>query len=207
MSRHECHDGVASPGFDRETGHRRLRQRDQAHIERSVRQAGQCLLRRQHGHLDIDRGVLLAQQVEGLRQQVRDGSGGSAEPHASGKPLHLPLHIVQRPFRIGQQAARALHRDDLGRIAPGAAADLLAVDLGQAHLQPVADPIKTFAWNGRSSDIALSMVAGEILVENGRYTRGDEVEIVAAGAAAIEKVWDITRRNGALSTDRFARSF
>jgi hypothetical protein len=51
------------------------------------------------------------------------------------------------------------------------------------------------------------MVAGEILVENGRYTRGDEVEIVAAGAVAIEKVWDITRRNGALSTDRFARSF
>src|SRR5262249_28322267 len=37
---------------------------------------------------------------------------------------------------VTTQAAVALRRDDIGRIAPGARADLVAIDLGKPHLVP-----------------------------------------------------------------------
>lgn len=104
-------------------------------------------------------------------------------------------------------ASQALGRGDLGRLAPGCQADLLVVDLDQPHFQPVADPVKALVWNGRGSDIALSMVAGEVLVNGGRYTRGDEAAIVAEGAQAIEKAWAWARERGLLAPERFASSF
>ena len=105
------------------------------------------------------------------------------------------------------KGARALGRDDIGRLAPGCQADLVVVDLGRPHFQPVADPVKNAVWNGCGSDIVLSMVAGEILVEQGCYARGNEAEIIIAGAKAIEKVWEMARRNGQLAPARFAQSF
>ena len=86
-------------------------------------------------------------------------------------------------------AADVLGRPDLGRIEPGATADLIAIDLAQAHLQPVYDPIKVLVWNGTGRDVHFVMVAGEALITDGRFTRGPESEIVAAGAAAMHRVW------------------
>jgi cytosine/adenosine deaminase-related metal-dependent hydrolase len=86
-------------------------------------------------------------------------------------------------------AAEVLGRSDLGRIEPGATADLIAINLAQAHLQPVYDPIKVTVWNGTGRDVDFVMVAGEVLVKDGRFTRGPEQEIVAAGAAAMQRVW------------------
>jgi hypothetical protein len=54
--------------------------------------------------------MVLAQPFERLRQQVRDRARRRAEPHSPFQPLHLALNIVQRPLRIGQQPARALHQ-------------------------------------------------------------------------------------------------
>lgn len=85
--------------------------------------------------------------------------------------------------------ADVLGRPDLGRIEPGATADLIAIDLAQAHLQPVYDPIKVLVWNGTGRDIHIVMVAGEALITDGRFIRGAEREIVAAGAAAMHRVW------------------
>jgi 5-methylthioadenosine/S-adenosylhomocysteine deaminase len=86
-------------------------------------------------------------------------------------------------------AADVLGRPDLGRIEPGATADLIAIDLAQAHLQPVYDPIKVLVWNGTGRDVHFVMVAGEALITDGRFIRGPEREIVAAGAAAMHRVW------------------
>ena len=86
-------------------------------------------------------------------------------------------------------AADVLGRDDLGRIAPGARADLLVVDMAAAHLQPVSDPIKTFVWNAAAADISAVLVDGRVLVEGGRFALADERAIIDAGAAAVHKVW------------------
>lgn len=86
-------------------------------------------------------------------------------------------------------AAAALRRDDLGRIAPDARADLTVVDLGKAHYQPVSDPLRAFVWMGRG-DVSTVIVDGRIVVDGGRYELGDEDAIVAAGVAAVERVWN-----------------
>ena len=42
--------------------------------------------------------------------------------------------------------ARALGRSDIGRLAPGAKADIIIVDLHRLHSGPVDDPIKTLVY-------------------------------------------------------------
>lgn len=95
-------------------------------------------------------------------------------------------------------AARALRRDDLGRIAPGAKADLLAIDMLRPALQPVADPLVALVWRASGNDIWSSMVDGKLLIDSGRPTFCDEAAVTAAGAAAVEKVWKMGAAAGFL---------
>jgi cytosine/adenosine deaminase-related metal-dependent hydrolase len=90
---------------------------------------------------------------------------------------------------VTTEAAAALQRSDIGRIAPGARADLVAVDLGRPNLRPVSDPIKALVWRGSGHDVWATVVGGETLVNEGCYLRGDEAKIAEAGAFAVEKVW------------------
>src|SRR5262249_12506315 len=64
-------------------------------------------------------------------------------------------------------AARALGRDDLGRLAPGAKADLVIFDFGGLHYTPVHDPIKSLIEDGTGSDVELVMVDGKVVVRDG----------------------------------------
>ena len=92
--------------------------------------------------------------------------------------------------------AAALGRDDIGRIAPGCRADLVVVDLGASHLAPVSDPLKTMVWHAGRADIRAVIVDGRLVVEDGGHLLVDEAAIVAAGAAAVRKVWDEGRGRG-----------
>ena len=86
-------------------------------------------------------------------------------------------------------SAAALGRPDLGRIAPGARADLVVFDMGGAHLAPVSDPLKTLVWHANAADVAAVIVDGAVIVEGGRHLLVDEAAIIEAGSAAVRKVW------------------
>ena len=90
---------------------------------------------------------------------------------------------------VTTEAAAAIGRDDIGRLAPGLRADLVAIDLGGSHLRPVSDPLKALVWRASAHDVWATMVDGRLLVNEGRYLAGDEARITEAGASAIEKVW------------------
>jgi cytosine/adenosine deaminase-related metal-dependent hydrolase len=87
--------------------------------------------------------------------------------------------------------ADALGRPDLGRIAPGAKADLLVYDLWKPHLQPVWDPIKNLVWKGNAGDLALVMIHGRPVVRDGRLLTDDEAPIMHTATVAARKIWDI----------------
>jgi len=91
---------------------------------------------------------------------------------------------------VTTEAAAAIGRDDIGRLAPGRRADLVAIDLGRSHLRPVSDPLKALVWRASAHDVWATMVDGRLLVNEGRYLAGDEARITEAGASAIEKVWN-----------------
>ncbi len=95
------------------------------------------------------------------------------------------------------EAAAAIKRPDLGEIRPGATADLTVVDLSHPHLQPLFDPRRALIWLANRANIDMVVVDGRVLLEAGQYTGGDESAIIAAGIAAIEKIWNLPEAQAA----------
>lgn len=87
--------------------------------------------------------------------------------------------------------AAALGRSDLGRLAPGARADITVVDMTHPHLQPLADPRRGLVALANRDSIDLVLVDGTVRVEEGRAVGCDEAPIIAAGTAAIRRIWDL----------------
>jgi cytosine/adenosine deaminase-related metal-dependent hydrolase len=86
--------------------------------------------------------------------------------------------------------AKALGRDDLGRLTPGAKADLVIINLRTARYGPIRDPINALVEYGSGADVETVIVDGEVVVENGRSTRIDEDELFAQAEAGAQRAWD-----------------
>jgi 8-oxoguanine deaminase len=71
--------------------------------------------------------------------------------------------------------AAALGRDDLGRLAPGAKADITIVDLSALHTGPVDDPIRTLLYNTNGASVRSVIVDGRTIMED-RQIPGVDVE-------------------------------
>lgn len=80
--------------------------------------------------------------------------------------------------------ARALGRDDLGRIAVGAAADLVVVDLQRLRVGPCLDPARAVLACADAQMVEHVLVAGRFVVKSGRVVAWDEPGI-AAGLRAL----------------------
>ena len=78
--------------------------------------------------------------------------------------------------------------DELGSIEPGKRADLILVDRDRAHLAPDADPWSTLVYAARGTDVRMTMVDGEILVDGFRLARLDGAEIAAEANVAAREV-------------------
>ena len=85
--------------------------------------------------------------------------------------------------------ARALGRDDLGRIAPGARADLVLWKAASWGMTPLRDPVKNIVYNATAEDIERVYVEGRLVVEGGRVLAADEAAILAALQAGGERMW------------------
>ena len=85
--------------------------------------------------------------------------------------------------------AVALGRDDIGRLVPGAWADVVAVDLDDlAFVDPDDDAqlVSNLVWSAGARTVTDVWVAGEPVVADRRPTRVDVAEVVA-GARAVGK--------------------
>ena len=88
--------------------------------------------------------------------------------------------------------ARTLGREDLGRLAPGTAADLITIRLsGERSLRygPVRDPIKSLVECGVGDDIDTVMVDGIVRMRGGEIPGLDIAKLAADAQAAGEAVW------------------
>ena len=86
--------------------------------------------------------------------------------------------------------AKLVGRDDLGRLQKGAKADIAIINLKDIAFGAVRDPIKAVVETAVSRDVRTVIVDGETLVDNGKYLRLDEQELLEKVQAKGEQVWD-----------------
>jgi guanine deaminase len=79
-----------------------------------------------------------------------------------------------------QGGARALgFGDELGVIAPGARADVAAYRLDTVTFTPLSEPVRQLVYTERGAGLDFAMVAGDVVMRDGRLTRVDEPGLLA----------------------------
>lgn len=101
-------------------------------------------------------------------------------------PGALPARdVVWMATRAGARTLGLEH--EIGSIEVGKRADLIIVDRDRPHLAPGPDPYSTIVYAARGSDVRMTIVDGEVLVDEFAPVRVDRAEVaIAARAAAHE---------------------
>lgn len=87
-------------------------------------------------------------------------------------PTALSAYDAIRMATAGGAAAQG-REDQIGRLQTGMMADLILVETQSAGMQPWFRPDSALAYAAHGSDVALTMVQGRILYENGSFTTID----------------------------------
>ena len=85
--------------------------------------------------------------------------------------------------------AKSLGRDDLGRIAPGAKADLLIWQGESLFMTPLRDPIKNLVYSAQAEDLDTAIVDGDVRMRGGKVLGVDEAQLARDLQAAGERMW------------------
>ncbi len=84
-----------------------------------------------------------------------------------------------------REGARALGlADEIGSVEPGKRADLILIERDRAHLAPDPDPWSTLVYAARGTDVRLTMVDGEILVNDFALVNEEVTAITEEARAA-----------------------
>ncbi len=87
-----------------------------------------------------------------------------------------------------RDAADALHRSDLGRLVPGATADIVMVDFRRPHLVPRHDAVSNLVYSAVGRDVSATIVHGKVLMAEGRFETLDPTEVMAKAEDAARKI-------------------
>ena len=86
-------------------------------------------------------------------------------------------------------AAKLLQREDIGRIAIGAKADLLFWDTESTFMVPLRDPIKNIVYNATPEDLQDVMIDGRWVMRKRALLTIDEAAVSRGLQEAGERVW------------------
>lgn len=95
---------------------------------------------------------------------------------SGGDPENLPVRKAYS-MATGEDVSR-FGLGKVGIIRKDMNADLIAIDRSAPHWAPEYDSLSNLVYSGKSSDVDLVMVAGEVLMEGGEIKTVDEREVV-----------------------------
>jgi 5-methylthioadenosine/S-adenosylhomocysteine deaminase len=105
----------------------------------------------------------------------------------TGNPTMLPAHTALEMATM--RGARALGLDDrIGSLVPGKFADMTAIDLSAIELAPCYDPMSHLVYAAGREHVSHVWVGGELLLENGNFTRLDTRELAAKAARWKDRI-------------------
>jgi 5-methylthioadenosine/S-adenosylhomocysteine deaminase len=160
----------------------------------AVSHAPLVMLRRGHAmerfHRYLDHGVTMSMGTDvmphDMLMEMRAGS-------MAGK-LTARNHEVATSADFFNAAtvggARALGRDDIGRLAPGACADIVIMDFDNLQIGPVYDPIRSMVHLASNEMIETVICDGATLMHEGVLTGYDERDVLAGAKRSLQKVID-----------------
>lgn len=94
-----------------------------------------------------------------------------------------PAGEVLRAATVGSAHAMGLFDCDI--IAEGKQADLIVIDLHHPNMQPLNSIANNLVYSGSKSNVKLTMCAGKILYEDGKFFVNEEAERIYAKANEI----------------------
>jgi cytosine/adenosine deaminase-related metal-dependent hydrolase len=132
---------------------------------------------------------------------VNVGMGTDVAPHNLLEEMRLAI-ILARGHRRHMDAAdstllfnaatiagaKALGRDDIGRLAPGAKADIVLVDLDCDDMRPLRDPIRTLIFTAVDRAVAEVFVDGRQVVADRKCITLDRTNALARLEAAQQRM-------------------
>ena len=74
-----------------------------------------------------------------------------------------------------------------GEISVGKRADIILIDINQPHYYPQENLISHLVYAGKSSDVYLTMIGGNIVYENGKYNIGESEQDIYNNVTKIRK--------------------
>lgn len=102
---------------------------------------------------------------------------------------HLSAERFVRVATLG--SAEVLKLDDqVGSLAPGKAADIIAVGLAHSHQTPAGDPYSALVYATNQEDVVMTMVGGRVLYDSSGHATLDHDAAIAASAAVRAKLRD-----------------
>jgi cytosine/adenosine deaminase-related metal-dependent hydrolase len=114
--------------------------------------------------------------------EMRLAAGLQAVAHGAGT-----LTATAALTMATREGARTLGLDaDIGSIEVGKRADLILIERDRPHLASAPDPMSAIVYAARPSDVRMTVVDGEILVDDFRLVRGDLSAIVAEGRSEAQ---------------------
>ena len=122
----------------------------------------------------------------------------------AGNPRTLNTTDLFEAATIG--GARALGRDDIGRLAAGCRADIVLVDITHPMMRPAHDPVRSLIYAAGDRAVRAVYVDGQKVVEDGRVLTMDYPAAAAALHEAQKRIEGATCRTSTGSTARRSRS-
>ena len=130
----------------------------------------------------IDCGNLdMFEVIRGAAIHERALSGNAASLPASAALMMATVTGAQAQGRAAE----------CGMLAPGMDADIVLVDFSAPHLMPCHNVLNGLVWSAKGGDVAMTMVRGKILYQNGQFPTIDLKSVVEELTSyAIPRLFD-----------------
>ncbi|MCC7274816.1 MAG: amidohydrolase family protein [Alphaproteobacteria bacterium] len=141
-----------------------------------------------------------------VRAGINMGIGTDTHPHNMIEEMRTAIimsRVTERRISGGRTldvfnaatigGARILHRDDLGRLAPGAKADIVLIATDDNWMLPVYDPLRCLVFTAADRAVRDVFVDGTKVLDGGRVVGFDAME----AAQNVQRMQDYGARRAA----------
>lgn len=139
------------------------------------------------GGASNDSGNLLAELRSALMVHRLKG----IHPELAPKDWLTPTDVFRAATRGG---AAVLRRPEIGQLVPGLAADVVLIRMDSLAYAGAFDPLGALLFGSPPSPVDFTIVAGKVLVENGRLASRREAQIVEGANTTARRLAQLAHR-------------